>query len=156
MEPLIYVELLRHKENYEILGEFTKSMGIFYRKGLSNPNSSYFMNHIEFRPSAKEVVGIIHQAGGKAFLAHPFEYKFEDTIGFIDNLRKETKLDGIECFHPSSVDDNKKDILVEYARKNNLYISGGSDYHGKPKPDIEVGIGRGNLNISKDLIKEWI
>ena len=155
-ETLIYAELLRHKENYEILGEFTKSMGIFYRKGLSNPNSSYFMNHIEFRPSAKEVVGIIHQAGGKAFLAHPFEYKFEDTIGFIDNLRKETKLDGIECFHPSSVDDNKKDILVEYARKNNLYISGGSDYHGKPKPDIEIGIGRGNLNISKDLIKEWI
>ncbi len=155
-ETLIYTELLRHKENYEILGEFTKSMGIFYRKGLSNPNSSYFMNHIEFRPSAKEVVDIIHQAGGKAFLAHPFEYKFEDAIGFIDNLRKETKLDGIECFHPSSVDDNKKDILVEYARKNNLYISGGSDYHGKPKPDIEIGIGRGNLNISKDLIKEWI
>ena len=155
-EPLIYAELMRHKENYEILGEFTKSIGIFYRKGLSNPNSSYFMNHIEFRPSSKEVVDIIHQAGGKAFLAHPFEYKFEDTIGFIDNLRKETKLDGIECFHPSSVDDNKKDILVEYARKNNLYISGGSDYHGKPKPDIEIGIGRGNLNISKDLIEEWI
>ena len=155
-EPLIYAELMRHKENYEILGEFTKSMGIFYRKGLSNPNSSYFMNHIEFRPSSKEVVAIIHQAGGKAFLAHPFEYKFEDTIGFIDNLRKETKLDGIECFHPSSVDDNKKDILVEYAKKNNLYTSGGSDYHGKPKPDIEIGIGRGNLNISKDLIKEWI
>lgn len=155
-EPLIYAELMKHKENYEILGEFTKSMGIFYRKGLSNPNSSYFMNHIEFRPSSQEVVDIIHQAGGKAFLAHPFEYKFEDTIGFIDNLRKETKLDGIECFHPSSADDNKKDILVEYARKNNLYISGGSDYHGKPKPDIEVGIGRGNLNISKELIEEWI
>lgn len=155
-ETLIYAELLRHKENYEILGEFTKSMGIFYRKGLSNPNSSYYMNHIEFRPSSKEVVDIIHQAGGKAFLAHPFEYKFENTIEFIDNLRKETKLDGIECFHPSSVDDNKKDILVEYARKNNLYISGGSDYHGKPKPDIEVGIGRGNLNISKELIEEWI
>ena len=156
IEPLIYAELMRHKENYEILGEFTKSMIIFCRKGLSNPNSSYFINYIEFRPSSQEVVDIIHQAGGKAFLAHPFEYKFENTIEFIDNLRKETKLDGIECFHPSSADDNKKDILVEYARKNNLYFSGGSDYHGKPKPDIEIGIGRGNLNISKDLIKEWI
>lgn len=156
VETLIYKELLRYQENYEILGEFTKSMGIFYRKGLSNPNSSYFMNHIEFRPSSKEVVEMIHQAGGKAFLAHPYEYKFEDTIGFIDILRKDTKLDGIECFHPSSVDDNKKDILVNYARENNLYISGGSDYHGKPKPDIEVGIGKGNLNISKEMIDEWI
>ena len=42
------------------------------------------------------------------------------------------------------------------ARKNNLYISGGSDYHGSPKPDIEVGVGRGNLNISKEIIEEWI
>ena len=77
-------------------------------------------------------------------------------IGFIDDLRKEAELDGIECFHPSSADDNKKDILVDYARKNNLYISGGSDYHGSPKPDIEVGVGRGNLNISKEIIEEWI
>lgn len=62
----------------------------------------------------------------------------------------------IECFHPSSVDEDKKDILVGYARKNNLYISGGSDYHGRRKPDIEIGIGRGNLNISKEIIEEWI
>lgn len=47
---------------------------------------------------------------------------------------------------------NVTDILVNYARKNNLYISGGSDYHGKPKPDIAVGVGRGNLNISKDIL----
>lgn len=51
--------------------------------------------------------------------------------------------------------DNKKDILYEYARKNNLFISGGSDYHGKTKPDIKVGVGRGNLNISKDFLLEW-
>ena len=147
---------MTHKENHKILGEFTESFGIFFRKGLANPESSYFMNHIEFRPKYKEVIDIIHKAGRKAFLAHPFEYKFEDTIGFINDLRKEAELDGIECFHPSSADDNKKDILVEYARNNNLYISGGSDYHGNPKPDIEIGIGRGNLNISKEIIEEWI
>ena len=156
VERPIYEELMTHKENYKILGEFTESFSIFFRKGLANPESSYFMNHIEFRPKYKEVIDIIHKAGGKAFLAHPFEYKFEDTIGFINDLRKEAELDGIECFHPSSADDNKKDILAEYARKNNLYISGGSDYHGSPKPDIEIGIGRGNLNISKEIIEEWI
>lgn len=156
VERPIYEEVMTHKENHKILGEFTESFGIFFRKGLANPESSYFMNHIEFRPKYKEVIDIIHEAGGKAFLAHPFEYKFEDTIGFINDLRKEAELDGIECFHPSSADDNKKDILVEYARKNNLYISGGSDYHGNPKPDIEIGVGRGNLNISKEIIEEWI
>ena len=156
VERPIYEELIKHNENHKILGEFTESFSVFFRKGLANPESSYFMNHIEFRPPYMEVIDIIHKAGGKAFLAHPFEYKFEDTIGFIDDLRKEAELDGIECFHPSSADDNKKDILVDYARRNNLYISGGSDYHGSPKPDIEIGVGRGNLNVSKEIIEEWI
>ena len=156
VERPIYEELIKHNENHKILGEFTESFSVFFRKGLANPESSYFMNHIESRPPYREVIDIIHKAGGKAFLAHPFEYKFEDTIGFIDDLRKEAELDGIECFHPSSADDNKKDILVDYARINNLYISGGSDYHGSPKPDIEIGVGRGNLNVSKEIIEEWI
>ena len=155
VERPIYEEVIKHKENFKILGEFTESFGIFFRKGLANPESSYFMNHVEFRPPYKEVIDIIHKAGGKAFLAHPFEYKFNDTIGFIDNLRKEVELDGIECFHPSSENDNKIDILVNYTRKNNLFISGGSDYHGNPKPDIEIGIGRGKLNIPKEIIEEW-
>ena len=156
VERAIYEEVMTHKENHLVLGEFTQSFGIFFRKGLANPESSYFMNHVEFRPSYKEVIDIIHKAGGKAFLAHPFEYRIPDTMKFIEDLRKEAELDGIECFHPSSVDDDKKDILVAYAKENHLYISGGSDYHGTPKPDIEIGIGRGNLNISKEIIEEWV
>lgn len=154
VEISIYDELMRHKENYKILGEFTESLGVFFRKGLANPKSIYFVNHIEFRPKYKEVVDIIHKSGGKAFLAHPFEYKFEDTIGFLNDLRKELELDGIECFHPSA-DVEKRNILVDYAKNNKLYVSGGSDYHGDLKPDIEIGIGRGNLNISKEIL-EWL
>ena len=156
VEPLIYNEFLEHKENYHILGEFAESFNIFFRKGLANPKSSYFMNHIEFRPQYKEVINTIHKAGGKAFLAHPFEYKIEDTITLIEKLRKDTNLDGIECFHPSSEEKSKRDILITYAKENNLFISGGSDYHGKIKPNIDIGIGKGNLNISSDIIKQWV
>lgn len=156
VEVLIYKELMSHKENYEKLGELAESFSAFYRKGLSNPKSEYYSNRNEFRPKYKEVMEIIHKAGGKAFLAHPFEYEFEDIIGFINDLRKETELDGIECYHPSAEDDNKKDILIEYAKNNNLYISGGSDYHGRRKPDIEIGIGRGSLNVPKKIVEEWI
>ena len=154
VERPIYEEVMKHKENHEILGEFTESFGIFFRKGLANPESSYFMNHIEFRPPYKEVIDIIHKAGGKAFLAHPFEYKFKDTIEFINDLRKEKELDGIECFHPSA-NQEQRNILVDYAKNNNLYISGGSDYHGSPKPDIEIGVGRGDLSISKEILN-WL
>ena len=154
VEISIYEELMRHKENYEILGEFTESLSAFFRKGLANPESVYFVNRIEFRPKYKEVIDIIHKARGKAFLAHPFEYKFKDTIEFINDLRKEKELDGIECFHPSA-NQKQRNILTNYAKRNNLYISGGSDYHGSSKPDIEIGVGRGDLNISKEILN-WL
>ena len=156
VENPIYEELLAHDENYKILGEFAKSFNIFFRKGLANPESSYFMNYAEFRPKYKEVIDIIHKAGGKAFLAHPFEYRFQDITKFIDELRKVTELDGIECYHPSASNNGKRDILIEYARRNKLFISGGSDYHGKIKPDIEIGVGRGDLNIPKEIVEEWL
>ena len=152
----IYKELMRHEENYEILGEYTESLNYFIRKGLMNPESEFYTGGDNTpKPMYKDVIDVIHKAGGLAFLAHPYEYRFEDTIGFIDELRKEHKLDGIECFHPSA-NENEREILLNYARKNRLYISGGSDYHGKKKPDIEIGTGRGDLNISKEIIEEWV
>jgi len=156
VENIIYEEVIRHSENYTILGKFAKSFNIFFREALSNPESSYFMNYEEFRPQFKEVIGIIHKAGGKAFLAHPYEYRFRNTIKFINDLRKEAQLDGIECYHPSSENNKKEVILLNYAKKNGLFISGGSDYHGNIKPHIEIGIGKGDLNIKKDIIKEWL
>lgn len=153
----IYKELVRHKENYEILGEYANSLNLFIRKGLMNPESDFYTGGDNSnKPMYKDVIDIIHNAGGLAFLAHPFEYRFENTISFIDELRKEKELDGIECFHPSSTDSDKDKILVEYAKKNKLYISGGSDYHGSKKTDIEIGTGRGDLNISEETITEWI
>jgi len=152
----IYKELMRHEENHEILGEFAESLNVFIRKGLMNPDSEYYTGSDNVpKPMYKDVIDVIHKAGGLAFLAHPFEYRFDDTIGFIDELRKEKELDGIECFHPSANED-EIDVLVEYAKKSNLYISGGSDYHGQKKPNVEIGVGEGNLNISKEIIEEWI
>lgn len=152
----IYKELIRHKENYAILGEFTESLNVFIRKGLMNPNSEYYTGSDNVpNPMYKDVIDVVHKAGGLAFLAHPFEYRFDDTIGFIDELRKEKELDGIECFHPSA-DEDRIGILIEYANKHNLYISGGSDYHGSKKPDVEIGVGKGNLNIPKEFVEKWI
>lgn len=152
----IYKELIKHKKNHEILGEFAKSLDVFIRKGLMNPDSEYYMESDNVpKLQYKDVIDIIHKAGGLVFLAHPFEYRFDNTIDFIDELRKEKELDGIECFHPSA-DEKGMIVLENYAKRNNLYISGGSDYHGTKKPDIKLGVGRGNLNISKKVVEEWV
>ena len=150
----VYKELMRHEENYEILGKYTESLNYFIRRGLMNPDSDFYIED-NLKPQYKDVINVIHKAGGLAFLAHPFEYRFEDTFKFIDELRKEIELDGIECFHPSA-NERERQELVKYAKENNMFICGGSDFHGNKKPDIEIGTGKGNLNISKDYITEWI
>ena len=50
VENPIYEQIIKYPENRTILGEFADSFNIFFRKGLSNPESSYFMNYAEFRP----------------------------------------------------------------------------------------------------------
>ena len=155
IERPIYKEITSYKENLDKLGEFAESFKVFYRKGLVNPNSEFYMHYSDFTPKYENVIDAIHIAGGKVFLAHPFEYKIENVIHFINDIRKVKELDGIECFHPSA-DNKRSQTLVEYCLQNKLYMSGGSDYHGKKKPNIEIGIGDGSLNISEKLIQEWI
>lgn len=153
----LFYEIIKYPENVEKLGDYANSFNDFRRIGLDNPNSIYYLDEKKKYPTPKfkDVANKIHEAGGLVFLAHPFEYKFEDTIGFIDELRKEVKLDGIECFHPSAEIDNRINILLDYAKKNNLFISGGSDFHGDKKPNNDIGTGEGTLNISKEYIDKW-
>lgn len=152
----MFYELIKHKENQKIIGEQYTNFNDFWHNELEKPNSKFYMGEDKNpKPDYKEVEKLIHKAGGLLFLAHPFEYNFENTLDFIDELRTEIKLDGIECFHPSSEKENRIDLLVNYARKNHLYISGGSDFHGDKKPNIKIGCGSGNLNIDESYIKEW-
>jgi predicted metal-dependent phosphoesterase TrpH len=39
------------------------------------------------KPMYKDVADIIHKAGGLVFLAHPFEYKFDDKNNWIEQSK---------------------------------------------------------------------
>lgn len=151
----IYEELVKYESNKEKLKEDVwASFSSFYRKGLTNPKSKLFINHVEFKPPIKEIVNLIHKNGGIAFLAHPYQYKFTDTEKFLDKIYNEVSLDGIECFYTTFSKD-QTNYLVNFAKKKNLLISGGSDYHGTNKENHNLGVGRGNLEISKDIINNY-
>lgn len=152
----VYRELIKNrKENEKILGsKLLESVKNFFRLGVSNPESKLFVDTSMFHPKPQEVVDIIHKAGGKAFLAHAYQYAFPNTLEFIDKLREIVEIDGVEAFHSTFTLDQMI-ILQEYAKKNKLYISGGSDYHGTVKPDVSLKTGCGNLHISKNIL-EWI
>ena len=147
--------VLNKEENEKILGKgMLDSVKNLFRFGFTNPDSPLFVDVEKFRPLPKEVTDIIHEAGGKAFLAHPYQYAFSDILDMITSLREECELDGVEAFHSSFTLDQMI-TLQEYAKKNNLYISGGSDYHGTVKPEISLKTGCDNLHISKNIL-EWL
>jgi len=152
----IYRKLVLNKEeNEKILGKgMVDSVKNLFRLGFANPESPLFVDVARFRPTPKEVTDLIHKSGGKTFLAHAYQYAFNNTLDMITELRQECELDGVEAFHSSFTLDQMLE-LQEYAKKNKLYISGGSDYHGIVKPEISLKTGCNNLHISKNIL-EWI
>lgn len=82
----------------------------------------------------KKIVSLIYQMGGAAVLAHPGQY---DSYELVPEL-VEVGLAGIEAFHPLH---GEKDIKrsIELAKRYNLKITGGSDYHGKYGEGEQLG-----------------
>jgi len=89
--------------------------------------------------SINEAIQVIKEAGGMASLAHPITLSSDMDI-VLERIRqmKDLGLDAIECYSSKISLKNQK-ILLEAANKYNLAITGGSDYHGKIKPEVRIG-----------------
>ncbi len=100
-----------------------------------------------------EAIKIIHNAGGVAVLAHPITLNIAlpaDLIKAISDL-KEAGIDGIECYYPEHDTQFTRELL-EICKKLYLVSTGGSDYHGKAKPTIKLGKGKGSLAIPYECV----
>lgn len=100
-----------------------------------------------------QAVELIHEGGGYAVLAHPILYHMKpDALEELVARLKDAGLDGIEAIYSTyrGLDESHIKVL---ARKYKLCITGGSDFHGAHKPDIDLATGRGNLKVPYDL---WI
>lgn len=75
--------------------------------------------------SIEETINLIKKTGGIATLAHPGLIKNKSIVDHTINKG----IQGIECVH-SKHTANDTDYFIKLARKNNLIITGGSDYHG--------------------------
>jgi predicted metal-dependent phosphoesterase TrpH len=77
----------------------------------------------------EDAIHAIEVAGGVAILAHPFAKR--QKCSMLDALKHFTDIgiDGFECFHPNA-SDAEKETCIKWCRDNDLYICGGSDYHG--------------------------
>ncbi|MFP3983205.1 MAG: PHP domain-containing protein [Desulfurivibrionaceae bacterium] len=104
--------------------------------------------------TAEEAITIIQKAGGVAVLAHPFTIDIDQNglTQLIEKLR-DCGLAGLEVFYPSHGQEAQAE-LVRLSKRFNLIITGGSDYHGKAKPNIRMGRVSGNQAIPYRILSD--
>ena len=95
--------------------------------------------HQESTVHIHRAMQMIKNAGGLAILAHPV-YITEDYDKLYSLLKqlKEYGLDGTECLYNCYSEEFSK-MCFDICDKLGLVKSGGSDFHGGNKPDVELG-----------------
>lgn len=105
------------------------------------------------RISPSEAVRLIRQFHGIPVLAHPYQYQFsKEELSFLLQTLKEDGLLGMEVYY-STYSAEQMAQLAALADQFQLAPSGGSDFHGTNKPDIELGSGKNNLQIPYQILE---
>ena len=110
----------------------------------------YYVGREKITP--EDAIRSILKAKGVPVFAHPILCRFGDDRldAFVGKL-KEAGLVGIEAIY-STYELRDERQIKELAKKYDLLISGGSDFHGANKPDIDLGTGCGKLFVPEDLL----
>lgn len=98
-------------------------------------------------------VSCIRDSGGVAVLAHPLQYGHdkETLLRFIDEAVA-LGVSGLEAVY-SEHSPQEEALVRRLAEERGLCITGGSDYHGRMKPGIELGVGFGSMFAGYDLLE---
>ena len=103
-------------------------------------------------PTPSAAMQWIREAKGLPVLAHPTWVK--PTDGTLTDLVRQLKadgLDGVEVHYSTHTPRQTREYLA-LAKQLDLLVTGGSDFHGLTKPDIDVGIGKGTLHVPGSLL----
>lgn len=130
---------------------YVKNMDQAFKKYLSY-SGPYCPRKEKITP--EHAMKMLRDCKASPILAHPYQYhlgdkKTEELVSYL----KEMGLHGLEVYHSSNnqYDSGK---LKKLAKKYQLFPTGGSDFHGTNKPDIDLGTGRGGLRISALLLDD--
>ena len=97
---------------------------------------------------------IILNAGGIPVLAHPFQYKLDDSgLRELIEYCLARGLEGMECRY-SGYSREQSGYLEALAEEYGLIKTGGSDFHGQAKPHIHLGSGTGELHVPYEFLEQ--
>lgn len=154
---VIYNEIKQYSENYDKLPEdFFESFNVFSKKYCSDKTGHWYIDKTKDYPSVEEAAEIIKKCGGLVFAPHIYIYSWINNYDeHVKTLIEKYNIDGLECFH-SEFNKEQMEEAIKIAEKYNLYISGGSDYHGSNKLDVKLAYGKDNIKVDSRYIQNWI
>lgn len=123
-----------------------------FDKFLATGKSAY-VDRTRF--SSADSIEMIQQAGGLAILAHPPQLRYDNNAQLEQILSDlvGNGLDGIEAYSTDATDEQTRHYM-DLAKRFNLLILGGSDFHGQPKPHVRLGRPRVPASLISEELAE--
>ena len=113
-----------------------------FRKYIGDKSPAYVLG---FRLGVPEAIKLIQAAGGVAVLAHPYMLHNDALITEFAGYG----LEGIEVHYPEH-SQSMVNFYLDLAKKLNLLVTGGTDFHGSAKPEIKLGM----IKIPMELVEK--
>jgi hypothetical protein len=112
-----------------------------FNKYIGNNGPAYVLG---FKFSAQDAIKLIRASGGIPVLAHPYALRRDDLIPKLVH----SGIKGLEVYYPEHTNTMRNKYL-RFCREHKLLVTGGSDYHGKAKPDVSLG----KLKVPYELVE---
>ena len=110
----------------------------------------------KFRLSLEDTAKLLKFSGAAAVIAHPVKYQMTDDEYFtLFSYARSLGIMGIEAIHPDNSFDDEL-FFQDIASYLNMFVTGGSDYRGARRPDIDMGTGKGNLMIPASMLQQIV
>lgn len=137
-------------------GGYVRSLQEAFDIYLGNEGKAYVS---KFRFPPEEAMAMIRDAGGVPVLSHPFTLNLHNHLK-LKLLLEELKslgLAGVEVFYPEHSPEQEA-LYLRLAKELRLLVTGGSDFHGANKPEVDLGRVNCQQKLTYELVaglKEW-
>ena len=157
--PLTYEELVQefpgsvitraHYAQILLKKGYTKSLKEAFERYIGDRGPCFIPRE---KITPEDGVKLILSAKGIPVLAHPLLYGMgKDRLQILIDRLKAAGLEALEAVY-CTYSPSEEAQMREFAKKNGLLISGGSDFHGSAKPGLEMGTGYGKLFVHGEIL----
>lgn len=138
-----------HYAKYLLEHGYVTSMTEAFDRYLGD-HASCFVPREKVTP--EQAISLILSVGGVPVLAHPTLYRMgKERLELLVSRLKEAGLLALEGIYSSYSPAETREMQA-LAKKYDLLISGGSDFHGSNKPGLSFGTGYGKLYLHEDIL----